>query len=291
MPHIKDLSGQRFERLLVLRRDLDTCTKNRMTYWLCVCDCGNTTSVPKGSLTTGNTKSCGCLKAEQKIHELGWNHPDVRKPQQRRRYAARRAVGYVRVRTPEYQERKRERHQERRKEDPEALREAWRSASKTYRDTHPEKVVADNLKFRTENPEYGHEWYELNKEARAIYNALYNKAHPEIQLENTRRRRAAKLQAPCNDFTPTQWKEMQAAYNYRCVYCGKRAKGHLTQDHLTPLSKGGSHTSSNIVPACKSCNSKKHNNAVLRPVQPMLFFLANPKDYKPKNLSHKDIKK
>jgi hypothetical protein len=39
-------------------------TKNRNKLWQCKCDCGNIINVPSGSLTTGNTKSCGCLHTE-----------------------------------------------------------------------------------------------------------------------------------------------------------------------------------------------------------------------------------
>ncbi|MDB4875733.1 MAG: hypothetical protein JWM41_2179 [Gemmatimonadetes bacterium] len=28
-------------------------------------------------------------------------------------------------------------------------------------------------------------------------------------------------------------------------------------DHVIPISRGGSHTRENVVPACRSCNSKK----------------------------------
>jgi len=31
-------------------------------------------------------------------------------------------------------------------------------------------------------------------------------------------------------------------------------------DHVIPLSKGGKHLPSNVVPACASCNSSKGNN-------------------------------
>ena len=38
---------------------------------------------------------------------------------------------------------------------------------------------------------------------------------------------------------------------------------NLTVDHVVPLSKEGKHDIENIVPACKSCNSKKHNTSLL----------------------------
>ena len=78
--------------------------------------------------------------------------------------------------------------------------------------------------------------------------------------------------ARINDLTKKQWLAIQAAYHYRCVYCGcKPAK--LTKDHITPLFKGGNHTVSNVVPASKRCNSRKHTGPPPVPVQPLLFAI------------------
>lgn len=32
--------------------------------WTCICECGNEITIPTGALSSGNTKSCGCLKIE-----------------------------------------------------------------------------------------------------------------------------------------------------------------------------------------------------------------------------------
>lgn len=37
--------------------------------WQCICDCGNTTIVSTVNLSTGKTKSCGCLKHKYHINE------------------------------------------------------------------------------------------------------------------------------------------------------------------------------------------------------------------------------
>jgi 5-methylcytosine-specific restriction endonuclease McrA len=42
---------------------------------------------------------------------------------------------------------------------------------------------------------------------------------------------------------------------FECQYCG--TKKDLTLDHIIPSSKGGPHTWTNLVTACKSCNAKK----------------------------------
>lgn len=42
--------------------------------------------------------------------------------------------------------------------------------------------------------------------------------------------------------------------NRECAYCGKEAD---TIDHIHPRSKGGKHEWSNVIAACRKCNSKK----------------------------------
>ena len=65
----KDLSGQRFGRLTALHKVEETNNK----YYYCRCDCGNVVTVLRTSLTSGNTKSCGCLHREQ-LSERNYKH-------------------------------------------------------------------------------------------------------------------------------------------------------------------------------------------------------------------------
>jgi 5-methylcytosine-specific restriction endonuclease McrA len=151
------------------------------------------------------------------------------------------------------------------------VRQAWNALHRVkragqYRVTDPVKLEALRARKRL--------YYANNRAKMLAKNRRYYRSHPEKEAAKDAKRRARKAASPVNDFTAAQWLEIQAAYNHRCAYCGKRAKGHLTQDHLTPLSKGGPNTASNIVPACKSCNSRKHDRAVLLPVQPLLLTVA-----------------
>ena len=57
--------------------------------------------------------------------------------------------------------------------------------------------------------------------------------------------------------TQQEWEEKQEQYGGRCLYCGAKNR-KLSKDHVIPISQGGDDTINNIVPACKSCNSKKH---------------------------------
>ena len=69
---IKDLTGQRFEYLEVLFQQQER--KNNMVIWHCRCKCGNEVDVSTSSLTSGNTKSCGCLRKEKaNFHSLKLN--------------------------------------------------------------------------------------------------------------------------------------------------------------------------------------------------------------------------
>ncbi len=47
---------------------------------------------------------------------------------------------------------------------------------------------------------------------------------------------------------------------FKCVYC--KAKKNLSCDHVTPESKGGETTVSNLVTACRSCNSRKQTKSL-----------------------------
>lgn len=67
MSRKNDLIGQRFDRLLVIKY---AYTKNNRSYWLCKCDCGNEVCVRGSSLTTCNTKSCGCYNLEVATKQL-----------------------------------------------------------------------------------------------------------------------------------------------------------------------------------------------------------------------------
>jgi len=55
------LAGQRFERLFVIK---EAKPRKGITFWECVCGCGNTCIIRGASLRNKSTKSCGCLKRE-----------------------------------------------------------------------------------------------------------------------------------------------------------------------------------------------------------------------------------
>lgn len=67
---VKDITGQRFSHLVVLKLDH---IKNKRTYWLCQCDCGNQKVVRSDCLKV--IQSCGCVKKEQDKKNLHITNP------------------------------------------------------------------------------------------------------------------------------------------------------------------------------------------------------------------------
>ena len=55
-----DITGNKYGKLTV--QFLQPERKNKYKVWHCLCDCGNEIDVIQGALTSGNTKSCGCLQ-------------------------------------------------------------------------------------------------------------------------------------------------------------------------------------------------------------------------------------
>lgn len=60
----KDLTGQRFGRLLVVGLVDSPAGSNIATKWKCQCDCGNVVEVQSANLKSGCSRSCGCLQKE-----------------------------------------------------------------------------------------------------------------------------------------------------------------------------------------------------------------------------------
>ena len=70
-------------------------------------------------------------------------------------------------------------------------------------------------------------------------------------------RRTARLKRAGGSHTAQEWREKCALLANLCIYCGEARP--LVRDHKVPLSRGGTDDITNIVPACRSCNSKKRS--------------------------------
>ena len=63
MARLLDIAGQRFGRVVVLKREGSASDKSAL--WRVRCDCGTEAVVAGRSLVTGHTQSCGCLQREK----------------------------------------------------------------------------------------------------------------------------------------------------------------------------------------------------------------------------------
>jgi 5-methylcytosine-specific restriction endonuclease McrA len=115
----------------------------------------------------------------------------------------------------------------------EAQREYWRDPA----------VRAEHL--RQKNKRY-HQWrYTTDVEYR-----LYHR-------QKSKRRKALERGSIGIHVKGKQVKARFAQFGHCCAYCG--ATGDLHIEHVVPISFGGTHVLSNIVPACKSCNFSKRD--------------------------------
>lgn len=147
--------------------------------------------------------------------------------------------------TRDWTEDNRDEHNERR-------REAWAKKEHTEEERAAAAERARKWYADPENKDRNlqnfYTWVRDNRDAR---NAMMQK------------RRARKLGVDAT-LTSQEWEEILTSYHRSCAYCQTDSET-MTMDHVVPLSKGGAHTKENVVPACRSCNSKKG----ARPVEVM----------------------
>lgn len=168
--------------------------------------------------------------------------------------AAKRREYYARTATPATRAVAAKQARERRAADP-AFAEADRARIRARAKAKPHVVNAYNRAWRASNPERARQ-----------HSKRYRDANPDKALQYVERRRARLVGAPVNDFTAEDWRALLVEFEFRCAYCLSRGVA-LQQDHMTPLSRGGSHTRSNVVPACGPCNNRKGTRDLLRSLE------------------------
>lgn len=149
-------------------------------------------------------------------------------------------------------------------------KDKWRPTRQAWEAAHKEERRASHIA----------QYLLLDPEERRARDRAWTAANPDKVRDKNTRRRARKKNAPVNDLSDAQWEEIQAAFNFRCVYCPpdckecKKKTHALTKDHVTPYTLNGSNTLWNVVPACLSHNSSKKDGPPPVPVQPLLLTIA-----------------
>lgn len=131
-----------------------------------------------------------------------------------------------------------------------------------YRKNNREKIIESELARQRRNKEHvaktKRKYRKRNKDKIKEYFREYAKANADKFVKYTQKRNALKKQLP-STLSNGQWEEIKEYFHHKCAYCNSKRK--ITQDHFVPLSKGGEYTHNNIIPACTSCNSSKHNKS------------------------------
>ena len=138
--------------------------------------------------------------------------------------------------------------------------------SKIYHQIHYNEIKEQQKKYRARNIEkirtrnriYSKTKRDMVKQISRLRAWTAKQPKEKIRalwVRQTARRTARKNSLP-STLTRQEWEQIKSKFGNRCVYCWKEFR-NLAQDHVIPVSRGGGYTADNIVPACKSCNSKK----------------------------------
>lgn len=110
-------------------------------------------------------------------------------------------------------------------------------------------------------------WYQLHRNETILRTKLWKKNNPEqsrlLASRNCHVRRS-RIKNTIRTLTAKQWQDILTEHDFRCAYCGIRFSQTTppTKDHKIPVKLGGDFTYENIVPACLSCNSRKHTKII-----------------------------
>jgi len=152
-----------------------------------------------------------------------------------------------------------------------------KDAYKTYHKNNSEKIKVQQHEYYNQNKErlnaYATEYHKQNRERAYFLHKRWREENKEkwnkhliryrksetgktnIQVKNLKR--YYKTANAKNDFTNIDWQNCLKHFENKCAYCEVETK--LTQDHFIPVSKNGSLSKENIIPACKFCNTSKSN--------------------------------
>jgi 5-methylcytosine-specific restriction endonuclease McrA len=157
------------------------------------------------------------------------------------------------------------------------LHEKCKECAKSYYDQTRERINANN-RIRYEANKYSINEYQrtyyvknkakINAKNRSYYarnidkeierREKYYQTHKEQSKNKYHVRRARLLN---NGIYLVKEKEIKRLTESNCFYCG--AKDSIQIDHIVPISRGGSHSIGNLIPACAKCNLSKHNKFIV----------------------------
>jgi 5-methylcytosine-specific restriction endonuclease McrA len=140
---------------------------------------------------------------------------------------------------------------------------AWQKANpekvaesaKRYRESHPDRRLAQSRSWRARNIEHAREW-------QREYSKKKYDSSPEFRFKILSTKNARRAQSAGGHVSKAEWDAIKDYFGHCCAYC-LRKMTRLEIEHVTALSRGGDHSPENVVPACRSCNARKNNRGIL----------------------------
>lgn len=186
--------------------------------------------------------------------------------------------------------------------------ESRKEYEKQYRQNNKDKSREGTRRYRERNPNKRKEYYQANREKIAARSKKFKEANRErlnaiereryrkwresqsrlerstgkiriyeqtpsgraIRQRTANKSRALKRNAHSYPWTNQEWLDRIEQFESCCAYCGK--SGEMTMEHFIPISLGGDHTLSNVIPACCNCNSSKGNKDPLEWFENQSFY-------------------
>lgn len=99
----------------------------------------------------------------------------------------------------------------------------------------------------------GHGWC-LDCNARTC--GEWRKSNP-AKFKSIYNKRRLLVSSSGDTFDDADWKEILTYFDNCCAFCG--SSKNISVDHFIPISKGGGNGKDNIIPLCRSCNSRKRD--------------------------------
>lgn len=138
-------------------------------------------------------------------------------------------------------------------------REAVRRSRNKLRDTDREKYRARKRQYYWANIEKSRAakraYYAKNAEKKRKEALAWAKANQDKVRLVLNRRKARLLDSCSPGVSKSELDFIRSLFDGQCVYCDQPA---TTIDHIVPIAKGGRDEYLNVLPACRSCNSRKN---------------------------------